>query len=130
MIIFAPYSGVRAATGFTCGKNLLDTIGIIYNTGTNKGNIVDAPYALFSMIGCVLKQATDYILWLGGAIAVIMIIISGIRYMAASGNSSAQQSAMKALNAAVIGLAIIACFWSVFNFIVEGILQVYTITGT
>ena len=124
LAIVTPISRAYAAiTPFVCDKGLFATIDKIKHVGDEGAPVVDGPYAIFQMVGCVLKQATDQFIWAGAIVGVIMIMISGLRYMASAGNPTAQQNAMKGLNTSVIGLAMLACFWSIFYFLLN-ILQV------
>ena len=121
-VVFFPFA-TSAAGDFVCQNGLLATIEYIRKSGAGGQNIVDSPYALFKLAGCILEQATNYIIMLGGVVAVIMIMVSGLRYMSSAGNPTNQQNAVKSLNASVVGLAILLCFWSVFNFMLK-LLQV------
>lgn len=57
--------------------------------------------------GNAISKATAIGLTLAGAIAVLFIVIGGIRYMTAAGNPKAVETARKMLLWAVIGLAVI-----------------------
>lgn len=57
--------------------------------------------------GVILKIARVVAI-LGGVLAIVVIIISGIRYVAANGDAQQAAGARRALLGAIIGLAIIA----------------------
>jgi len=120
VIIFLPYCNRAYAAGnFTCSGNIFTTLQEVRDAGKGGANPITEPYAIFKVAGCILAQLTTYILSLGNIIAVIMIMISGLRYMGSAGNPTVQQGAMKSLNAAVIGFAIMIMFWSLFQFIIK-----------
>ena len=57
-------------------------------------------------IGAAFATATNIILFIGGAGAIIMIIIGGLRYVISAGNHSAVNDAKNTVLYAVIGLAV------------------------
>ncbi len=80
----------------------------------------------------VLQTVTNIMAMLTGIVAVVMIIISGLSFMTAGGNIAGQRAgdnpskAKKAraqLNAAVIGLLIVALSWSILTFIIQKFVQ-------
>lgn len=58
-------------------------------------------------IGGFVRLFFNVILWIAGAIALILIIISGYRFMTSRGNPEAVQNAQDQLTAALIGLIFI-----------------------
>lgn len=54
-----------------------------------------------------ITNVTNWTLGIAGALAVLFIIISGIRYTTSAGNQNLQESAKKNLTYAIIGLAIV-----------------------
>ena len=67
-----------------------------------------------SMVGTVI----NIILFIVGIIAVIMIIIGGIRYVLSNGDASGIQSAKNTILYAVIGLVIAMLAFAIVNFLV------------
>lgn len=66
----------------------------------------------------ILASATNVIAYIAGAAAIIIIIISGIRYMTAAGDSSKIQSARSTLINALIGLAVIVLAKAIITFVI------------
>ncbi len=69
---------------------------------------------------------TDYIqliinalLFIIGALAVIMIIVGGIRYVTSGGDSNAATSARNTIMYAVVGLLIAAIAYAIVNFVIS-----------
>ncbi len=55
----------------------------------------------------VIKNVTNWVLGISGALSALLIIISGMRYVTASGNTNLQEAAKKSLINAIIGVVII-----------------------
>jgi hypothetical protein len=76
---------------------------------------VDKLLNLLDYIGLVLY-------WIGAAIALIVVLISGIQYMTAGGNEEKATKAKKTLIYGLIGAAIIAASGFILN-LIEDILH-------
>jgi len=66
-----------------------------------------------------IKTVTNILLFVLGAIAVIMIIIGGIRYTTSNGDSGQITSAKNTILYAVIGLVVALLAYAIVNFIVD-----------
>lgn len=66
----------------------------------------DAPACQNSASGLILS-VIDIALWIAGTIAVLFLIIGGLRYVTASGNEEQAEGAKKTITHAIIGLVII-----------------------
>lgn len=55
----------------------------------------------------VIENVTNWVLGIAGSLAVLFIIISGIRYITSAGNQSQHEAAKKNLTSAIIGLVIV-----------------------
>ena len=66
-----------------------------------------------------IKTIVNVMLFILGAIAVIMIIIGGIRYATSNGDSSQLQSAKNTILYAVVGLVIAILAYAIVQFIIE-----------
>lgn len=66
----------------------------------------------------VFKIIVNVLIFIVGIIAVIMIIVSGIRYTASAGNSSGVAGAKNTLIYSIVGLVIAIFAYAVVNFIV------------
>lgn len=69
-------------------------------------------------LGDRLKTIVNIMLYILGAIAVIMIVIGGIRYTTSNGDSSSITSAKNTILYAVVGLIIAIMAYAIVNFIV------------
>ncbi len=76
---------------------------------------INAPSATFSHIGDngvsgIVNTITKFGGWLlliAGALAVVMVVIGGLRYMTSMGNSQQAEAAKKTITYAIIGLIVI-----------------------
>jgi hypothetical protein len=64
-----------------------------------------------------IKNVTNVLLFLLGAIAVIMIIIGGIRYATSNGDAGAIKGAKDTILYACIGLAVALLAYAIVNFV-------------
>jgi hypothetical protein len=66
----------------------------------------------------LIKSIINVMLFILGAIAVIMIIIGGIRYTTSNGDASATKGAKDTILYAVIGLIVAILAYAIVNFVV------------
>jgi len=64
-----------------------------------------------------IQQLTDVLIFLIGAIAVIMIIIGGIRYTLSAGDQTALASAKNTILYAIVGLIVAIMAYAIVHFI-------------
>lgn len=69
----------------------------------------------------LIKRVINILLFLIGAIAVIMIIIGGIRYTTSGGDSSQAKGARDTILYAVIGLVIAVMAYAIVNFVLNSL---------
>ena len=69
--------------------------------------------------GGIFKTVTNVLLFLIGAISVIMLIIGGIRYVVSGGDSSAVQSAKNTILYAIVGVIVAILAYAVVNFVIS-----------
>lgn len=68
-----------------------------------------------------LKDIVNIILFVLGAIAVIMIVIGGVKYTTSNGDSSAVKSAKDTILYSVIGLVVAIMAYAIVNFVLANI---------
>lgn len=88
---------------FFTGRIILDGIGV---TGANRflGQDVGLNNFTQNTIYAIIGVIWTYIQFAGGVMAVVMIVVGGIKLMSSAGNPQAVQSARKTITYAVIGL--------------------------
>ncbi len=65
----------------------------------------------------VFKTITNVLLFIIGAVSVIMLIIGGIRYVVSGGDSSAVTSAKNTILYAVVGIIVALLAYALVNFV-------------
>lgn len=71
-----------------------------------------------SNVNVVIKDITNVLLFIIGAVAVIMIIIGGIRYTTSNGDSSQVTAAKNTILYGVIGVIIALLAFAIVNFVI------------
>lgn len=69
-------------------------------------------------LGGTIKTIINVLLYLLGAIAVVMIVIGGIKYTTSNGDSSSITSAKNTILYSVIGLVVAIMAYAIVNFVV------------
>jgi cytochrome bd-type quinol oxidase subunit 2 len=69
----------------------------------------------------IFKGVTDTLIFLVGAISVIMIIIGGLRYVISNGDSKATESAKNTVLYAVIGIVVAIAAYAIVTFVTANI---------
>ena len=78
------------------------------------------PSDLFGDTG-VFKQVTNTILYIVGIIAVIMLIVGGIKYVVSGGDSKKVTDAKNTVLYAIIGLVIAFLAFAIVNFVISAL---------
>lgn len=69
--------------------------------------------------GGIFRTITNVLLFVIGAISVIMLIIGGIRYVVSGGDSSAVTAAKNTILYAVIGIIVALLAYALVNFVID-----------
>ena len=72
-----------------------------------------------SPLGSVFSNVTNVILFLVGAVAVIMLIIGGFRYVMSNGDAGAIKGAKDTILYAIIGIVVAFLAYAAVNFITD-----------
>lgn len=86
--------------------------------GANCAQGDDQQSDLFGSNG-VFKTITNVLLFIIGAISVIMLIIGGIRYTVSGGDSGAVTSAKNTILYAIVGIVVAILAFAVVNFVID-----------
>ena len=78
----------------------------------------EQPENLFNGDDSVFQTVTNVMLFLIGAISVVMLIYGGIRYTISQGDSTAVTNAKNTIMYAVIGIVIAILAFAIVNFVV------------
>lgn len=68
-------------------------------------------------LGGKIKTVVNILLYILGAIAVIMIVVGGIRYSTSNGDSSQTKAAKDTVLYAVVGLVVALLAYAIVNFV-------------
>ena len=98
---------VSYAAGFSMGMS----------EGANAARGVDMPADLFGQSG-TFRTISNVLLFLIGAISVIMLIIGGIRYVVSGGDSTAVQGAKNTILYAIVGVIVAILAYAAVNFVI------------
>lgn len=88
--------------------------------GAEAARCEGCPENLFGDTG-VFKQVTNTILYIVGIIAVIMLIIGGIKYVISGGDSKKVTDAKNTVLYAIIGLVIAFLAFAIVNFVISAL---------
>ena len=86
--------------------------------GANNARGDDQPERLDGDDG-MFKQITDVLLFIIGAISVIMLIVGGIRYVVSGGDQGAVTAAKNTILYAIVGIIVAILAYAVVNFFVN-----------
>lgn len=89
--------------------------------GANSARGVDQAATLFGNTG-IFTTVTNVMLFIVGAISVIMIVIGGLRYVLSGGNSTNVTAAKNTILYAIVGLVVAMLAYAVINFVIESFL--------
>ena len=109
--------GVVAIVG-VCGT--LDASALTLEEGARAAKCDGCPENLFGDTG-VFKQVTNTILYIVGIVAVIMLIIGGIKYVISGGDSKKVTDAKNTVLYAIIGLVICFLAFAIVNFVISAL---------
>jgi len=85
--------------------------------GANSAKGADQATELFGATG-MFTVITNVLLFIIGAISVIMLVIGGIRYTVSAGDSSAVTAAKNTIMYAIVGIVVALLAFAVVNFVV------------
>lgn len=65
-----------------------------------------------------ITDVINILLYIVGFVAVIMLVVGGIRYVASAGDQNAVQGAKNTILYAIVGIVIAFMAWAVVNFVI------------
>ena len=86
--------------------------------GADSARGADQTTELFGQTG-IFRTITNVLLFILGAISVIMIIIGGLRYVVSGGNASAVTAAKNTILYAIVGVIVALLAYAVINFVLS-----------
>lgn len=111
---------VFVATWLLALTGLSSVSALTLQEGAEAARCDNCPKDLFGDTG-VFKQVTNVILYIVGIIAVIMLIIGGIRYVLSGGDAKKVTDAKNTILYAIIGLVICFLAFAIVNFVINAL---------
>ncbi len=74
-----------------------------------------------NLLGGILKNVINVMLYLAGAIAVIMVVVGGIRYITSDGDPGAASKAKNTIIYALVGIVVASMSYAIVNFVIDRI---------
>ena len=109
--------------GVLVGVTVVDATGAFATTlseGARAAKCDGCPENLFGDMG-VFKQVTNIVLYIVGVIAVIMLIIGGIKYVVSGGDAKKVTDAKNTVLYAIIGLIVCFLAFAIVNFVITSL---------
>lgn len=97
-----------------------DSSALSIMDGVNAARGDGQPTELFGN-GGIVTTITNILLFIVGALSVIMLIIGGLRYVVSGGNSTAVTAAKNTILYAIVGLVISFLAYAAINFVINAI---------
>jgi len=94
-------------------------------TGKESAKPDSVPNSLFDVGGedGIFTTIVNILLFIIAAVAVIMLIIGGIRYVVSGGDQQAVTGAKNTILYAVIGIVVAILAYAIVNFVISGLLE-------
>ena len=92
--------------------------GVTLSKGADQAQGAETPDDLFGS-GGVFETISNVLLFIIGAVAVIMLIIGGIKYTVSGGDQNAVQSAKNTILYAVVGIVVAILAYAVVRWVID-----------
>lgn len=119
-IVTATIAGVLLATllAFNTGTPTYAIFDLSMMDGANSARGIDQATDLFGATG-IFTTVSNVMLFIVGAISVIMIVIGGLRYVISGGNTANVTAAKNTILYAIVGLIVSMLAYAVINFVIS-----------
>ena len=98
-------------------------------TGANSAHGDGQPIALFGDSG-IFSQISNTLLFVVGALSVVMLIVGGIRYVISGGNTASVTAAKNTVLYAIVGLVVSLLAYASINFVLTTLVSGGSAAGT
>jgi len=99
-----------------------NTTDLSIASGANCAQGNDQPTDLFGGNDSIFRRVTNILLFLVGAISVIMLIIGGIRYVISGGDQNQVTSAKNTILYAIVGIVVAFLAYAAVNFVTQALI--------
>ncbi|USN96550.1 MAG: hypothetical protein H6797_05830 [Candidatus Nomurabacteria bacterium] len=93
-------------------------VSLSISAGASAAKGTDQAANLFGQTG-MFRTITNVLLYLIGAISVIMLIIGGLRYVVSGGDSTAVQNAKNTILYAIVGIVVAILAYAIVSFVIS-----------
>ena len=90
--------------------------------GADQAQGTEQPGDLFGQTG-IFRTITNILLFLVGAISVIMLIFGGFKYVVSGGDSNSVESAKNTILYAIVGIVVAFLAYAAVNFVLSSLQQ-------
>jgi hypothetical protein len=104
-----------------CTNDITDTSTLNAQTGVDCAKGDGTPTTLFGGSGSIFTTVVNVLLFIIGAISVIMLIYGGIRYTISAGDSGAVTAAKNTILYAIVGLIVAFLAFAIVNFVLNAL---------
>lgn len=115
-LLSAAVTSFAASVYLTANDAAAQVAGV--QNGANSAKGVDQPVDLIGD-GGTFSVITNVLLFIVGAIAVIMIVIGGLRYVLSGGNSEQITAAKNTILYAIVGIIVALLAYAAVNFVLS-----------
>lgn len=126
LALFGTYV-IAAFTVLACDLSRAYATGSI-SDGAAIARGTQQPIDLFGDAG-VFSKISSVLLFIVGAVAVIMIVIGGLRYVISGGDAAQVQSAKNTILYALVGIIIAILAYAAVNFVIASFVPTASTTG-
>ena len=98
-----------------------DTGNLSISSGADCARGNQLPQDLFGGESSIFSRVTNILLFLVGAISVIMLIIGGIRYVISGGDQAQVTSAKNTILYAIVGIVVAFLAYAAVNFVTQAL---------
>ena len=117
--IVAPL-GIAVTTAFLTLVRPVSVSALNIYDGVEAARGESVPSDLFGASG-IFTTVVNVLLFVIGAVAVVMLIVGGLRYAISGGNSTAVSAAKNTILYAIVGLIIAFLSYAIINFVMNAI---------
>jgi hypothetical protein len=110
----------------TAASATCDTVNMSIQSGADCARGNGQPDNLFAGEGSVFGRITSIMLFIVGAVAVIMLIIGGIRYVVSGGDQNQVTAAKNTILYAIIGIVVAVLAYAAVRFVTTALLGTAT----
>lgn len=116
---FSPLAPVTPSFA-ACPEDVSDTSSLSAANGVDCAQGTGTPTKLFGS-GSIFTTVVNVLLFIIGAISVIMLIIGGIRYTLSAGDSGNVTAAKNTILYAIVGLIVAFLAFAIVNFVLSSV---------